>query len=319
MSKEKGFATIINKLPDKRRFRFFFFFVFISFIFWMSTKLSKEYQVAQSFDVEWSNIPKDILLDKKAVPIYLTIEASGIEILWYRLFKNRLQLSLDKVDFDSDTVFLSTNDQYIAIQQQLFNSSKLSQISPSNLPILFSRLSSKKIAVRANTDVKLRPGFLGEHDMEVLPDSVLVFGSQSILDTITSIPTILFRFSDLHQALEEELDLMPISGLQYEQKRVKLQWTVLRYSEKQLDIPIEVINLPQGVRVRLFPPAVKVTATLPLDKINTVLPSDFKMVVDYHEIIKTQASSLELLLLEQPSLVKKLTWEPKTVNYLIRK
>jgi len=66
MSKEKGFATIINKLPDKRRFRFFFFFVFISFIFWMSTKLSKEYQVAQSFDVEWSNIPKDILLDKKA-------------------------------------------------------------------------------------------------------------------------------------------------------------------------------------------------------------------------------------------------------------
>ena len=27
MSKEKGFATIINKLPDKRRFRFFFFFV----------------------------------------------------------------------------------------------------------------------------------------------------------------------------------------------------------------------------------------------------------------------------------------------------
>ena len=130
MSKEKGFATIINKLPDKRRFRFFFFFVFISFIFWMSTKLSKEYQVAQSFDVEWSNIPKDILLDKKAVPIYLTIEASGIEILWYRLFKNRLQLSLDKVDFDSDTVFLSTNDQYLAIQQQLFNSSKLSKISP---------------------------------------------------------------------------------------------------------------------------------------------------------------------------------------------
>ena len=112
---------------------------------------------------------------------------------------------------------------------------------------------------------------------------------------------------------------MPISVLQYEQKRVKLQWTVLRYSEKQLDIPIEVINLPQCVRVRLFPPAVKVTATLPLDKINTVLPSDFKMVVDYHEIIKTQASSLELLLLEQPSLVKKLTWEPKTVNYLIRK
>ena len=90
-------------------------------------------------------------------------------------------------------------------------------------------------------------------------------------------------------------------------------------SMRSLKIPVEVIHLPIGIKVKLFPPQVTLRVTLPLSLVNAVEAVDFSLVVDYNDIIESQSSSLELRLLKQPSSVKKTIWEPKTVNYLIRK
>jgi hypothetical protein len=319
MSKEKSIATVIKKLPDRRRFRFFLLFVLISFTFWVTTKLSKEYKVAQAFSVVLKDIPPGIIVDTVSEPIFLTLEASGIEILWYRLFKNQLELTLDDIKFSNTSIDLALNDQYISIQQQLLGSSKLIQISPSIYSIQYSRLGSKRIPILPHTEISLRPGYLGKEDLKVIPDSILVHGSQDILDTLSAIPTFLFRSSDVYQSVNEEINLMPLKGLQYELEQVRLDWTLLRYSEKQLEIHIEIQNLPQGVKVKLFPPMAKIRATLPLANLNATQASDFSIIVDYNEILGGQTESLELKMLRTAPSVKKVIWEPKRVNYLIRK
>jgi hypothetical protein len=43
------------------------------------------------------------------------------------------------------------------------------------------------------------------------------------------------------------------------------------------------------------------------------------LVVDYELILKNELTHLPIRLVKQPSQVKKVIWEPKTVNYLIRK
>ena len=313
-----GIEKVIKKLPNKSRFRFFLLFVLISISFWTSTKLSKEYQLVQPFFVKWTEVPKGIILTDDPVKINLTINASGIEILWYRLFKGELEVSLMDVDFSSSDIVLNFKENYFSIQEQLLNASKLIQISPSLYNLKYSRMSSKWVNIAPQTSIQLRPGYLGEEKIKVMPDSVLVHGSKSILDTIKKIQTLDFKASDVHKVIDQKIGFKSISGLKFENNQTRLYWPVLQYSEKTLKITIKIINLPSGVKIKLFPPQVSLRATLPLSLVSTLEEADFSIAVDYNDI-ENKPSVLELKLLKKPSSVKKTIWDPKSVNYLIRK
>lgn len=318
-TEEKGIEKLIKRLPNKSRFRFFFLFLFISFSFWTSTKLSKEYQLVQPFFVKWKEIPKGVILKSESVEINLTINASGIEILWYRLFNKELEVSLGELDFSFSDTVLNFEDQYFNIQQQLLNSSKLIQISPTLFPIQYSKMDSKWISIDPQINIQFRHGYLGEQEIKVIPDSVLVRGSQAILDTLRTIKTLEFNVSDVHQTIDQKIELQSLIGLQYDYNQTDLYWPVLQYSEKTLKIPIEVIHLPIGDKVKLFPPEATVRVTLPLLLVNSINPIDFSLAIDYNDILDGEPPELELKLQKQPLSVKKIIWMPKTVNYLIRR
>tara|TARA_Y100000385_G_scaffold289011_1_gene357198 strand:+ start:1378 stop:2340 length:963 start_codon:yes stop_codon:yes gene_type:complete len=314
-----GIEKVIKRLPDKSRFRLFLLFVLISFSFWTSTKLSKEYQVVQPFFVKWREVPKGIILTDDTAKINLTINASGIEILWYRLFEVELEVSLKEVDFSSSDIVLNFKENYFSIQEQLLNASKLIQISPSLYNLKYSRMSSKWVNIAPQTSIQLRPGYLGEEKIKLMPDSVLVHGPKSILDTLKKIQTLDFKASDVHKVIDQKIGFKSISGLKFENDQTRLYWPVLQYSEKTLKITIKIINLPSGEKIKLFPPQVSLRVTLPLSLVSTLEAADFSIAVDYNDIFENKPSVLELKLLKHPPSVKKTIWDPKSVNYLIRK
>ena len=113
--------------------------------------------------------------------------------------------------------------------------------------------------------------------------------------------------------------LKKIPGLKLSNREVSLKMEVSRYSEKEFTIPIKVKNLPQGVRVKLFPPAARVRVTLPLSTLSKIDVSDFSLVVDHKDILIPDLNQLDLKILKSPPSSKKIILNPKQVNYLIRK
>jgi|TARA_X000000950_G_scaffold138098_1_gene171354 hypothetical protein len=318
-NKRVGLDSLIKKLPSQGRFRFFFLFVFVSFTFWLSTKLSNTYTLEQSFPVYFTDIPKGIIPSEAPKKISASLTASGLEILLYRLIDKSITVSLQEGDFTTTLGLVSLRNQQFSIEQQLFDNTKLNQIYPENLKITFSRLAKKVVVVNPQTRIQLRAGYLSDAPIQSKPDSILVRGPQSILDTLTAIPTLFFEASDLYEPISQEVDLKSIPELQLAQEKVRLIMPVSRYSEKELLLQIEVINLPLGVRVKLFPPTAKLRATLPVELLSTVKETDFRLVVDYENLQDQESKSLKLILLKQPPGLKQLIWEPKEVNYLIRK
>jgi len=318
-TQKREIESILKKLPNKSRFRFFLLFVAISFAFWASTKLSKEYQLVQPFTLVWEEIPKGIVLNDKPSQIKVTLNASGVEILWYRLFKNKLSISLKDVDFTPEDRILNMEEHFFDIQQQLFGGTQLLQISPSLFPLQYSKMALKKLPVLTNLDINFRPGYLGEERLQITPDSVVVRGSKNILDTLVHINTEEFKLLDVHENINQQIELESIEELVFEVESIHLFWPVLPYSEKSLIIPIKVVNIPVGVKVKLFPPEANLRATLPLSLLNAVQSSDFSLVVDYENIREGHADAMELKLTKQPPSVKKVIWEPLSVNYLIRR
>lgn len=318
-NKRVGLDSLIKKLPSQGRFRFFLLFVFVSFTFWLSTKLSNIYTLEQSFTLLLTEVPEGIIPSDTSRKIKASVTASGFEILLYRLFDKSVTISLQEADFSSTLGRVSLRNQQFSIEQQLFDNTRLNQIYPENLNIVYSRLDEKRVAVVPQTQIQLRAGYLSDFPIQSKPDSILVRGPKSILDTLKGVSSMFFEATDVYEGISQEVGLKSIPELQLEQETVQLIMPVSRYSEKEFVLQVELINLPLGVRVKLFPPTAKLRATLPMALLNTVKESDFRLVVDCENLQDQESKSLKLNLLKQPPGLKQLIWEPEEVNYLIRK
>ena len=315
----KGLESFLEVLPSKRRFRFFLFFLLLSFTFWTSTKLSNTYIVEESFSIKWINIPNGIIPFSENQQMNVSISASGIEILIYRLINKSINISLSQADFSREKGLVDLRDQEFFIQKQFFENTKLNILNPLFLEFKFSRLEEKVFTVVPQIEINLRAGYLIDSSLKVTPDSILVRGPKSILDTLNSIQSESIIADDLYENFRKKVSLRSIPEIQLSESKVTVEVAVSRYTEKEFLLNVEVINLPLGTRVKLFPPKAKVRVTLPLSVLRTIKASDFSLVVDYNNIFKDAEKKLNLIMVRRPSSVKKVILEPKKVNYLIRK
>lgn len=319
LKKIEGNKRLKKRFPSKNRLHFFLFFVFISFSFWISTKLSNSYTIEQIFNIEWINIPESIVISENNKKLNTTITASGVEIILYRLFNNNLKIDLIQANFELDYLSLNLENQKFLIQQQLYSNTLLNQITPSLVKIKFSRLSEKKIPIIPKTRINLRAGYLTDSNVISKPDCIIVRGPKILLDSIYYAETITYNQEDVYKSISKKINLSPIEGVNFSKDFVDIELSVSRYSEKEFNIPIELINQPEGVKVKLFPPMTKVRATIPMSVIGNIRVSDFRLIADYNQILNGQTQKLELLIQKKPSSVKQIILEPNEVNYLIRK
>lgn len=319
LKKIEGNKRFKKRFPSKNRLHFFLFFVFISFSFWISTKLSNSYTIEQIFNIEWINIPESIVISENNKKLNTSITASGVEIILYRLFNNNLKIDLIQANFELDYLSLNLENQKFLIQQQLYSNTLLNQITPSLVKIKFSRLSEKKIPIIPKTRINLRAGYLTDSNVISKPDCIIVRGPKILLDSIYYAETIAYNQEDVYKSISKKINLSPIEGANFSKDFVDIELSVSRYSEKEFNIPIELINQPEGVKVKLFPPKTKVRATIPMSVIGNIRVSDFRLIADYNQILNGQTQKLELLIQKKPSSVKQIILEPNEVNYLIRK
>jgi hypothetical protein len=315
----KGLESFLEVLPSKGRLRFFLFFLLLSFTFWTSTKLSNTYIVEESFSIIWTNIPNGIIPSSENQQMNVSISASGIEILIYRLINKSINISLSQADFSGEKGLIDLRGQDFFIKKQFFENTKLNILNPLFLEFKFSRLEEKVFTVVPQIEINLRAGYLIDSSLKVTPDSILVRGPKSILDTLNSIQSESIIADDLYENFRKKVSLRSIPEIQLSESKVTVEVAVSRYTEKEFLLNVEVINLPLGTRVKLFPPKAKVRVTLPLSVLRTIKTSDFNLVVDYNNIFKDVEKKLDLIMIRRPSSVKKVILEPKKVNYLIRK
>ena len=319
INKGREIEVLLEKLPSKGRLRFFLLFVFVSFSFWISTKLSNTYTLEQTFSINWNDVPEGVIIYETEYKLNASIKASGIEVLFYRLFMDELNISLKEAKFSLSKGIVNIERQHFFVEQQLFNNTILNQINPVSMEFEYSNLDEKMVPILPKIEFNLRPGFLIDKPILSSPDSILIRGPKILLDSISNIETQFFSYDDIFESFSKMVKLKKKPKIQMPVNEVEINLSVSRYSEKVFILPVEVINLPKNLRVKLFPPKAKIKVTLPISILTTVKDSDFTLVVDYNEIIYDQAKELQLNIKKQPPAIKQIILEPKKVNFLIRR
>lgn len=301
----------------------FFICLLISVFIWFSIKLSKEYNTSVKHLVEYNNLPQDkVLINNPPTEVYLQVKGQGMDLFKaiIREPNQPLQINLDDVELEKsgEHTFVSEVPSVwflsqIARQSEYYE--KLVDIKPDTLLFRFEGLKYKKVPVKAKLDYKLDDQIWFRKPVTVDPDSVVVSGIISAVDTVNSVPTRKTDLGVVKEQISKRVKLKEFSSrfLDLEVDSVSITVPAEKFTESQFTIPIHA-NTPEGIELKAFPDKVTITFRVSLEDYERVESSMFRAAVNYHP---GKGQFLQVEIVRAPNFVRINEIEPKEIEYIL--
>ena len=302
----------------------FILFSFLSVIFWFMTKLSKEYDSSIKYPVSYINLPSNKLLQEKPSEyIDVRIKATGFKLISSKVSPRKLTIDASNIYGKSLTnYYLLLSQQKLSVQKQLNTGVKVAYFIKDSVHFKLGVLHQKKVVVKLISDLLFAEGFELNNSISIQPDSILLTGPKSTLDTISSVSTGLLQKKELNVSINEFLDIKefnPDSNVSAEKDKVLITASVERFTEGSVEVPIKVINIPDGKQINTFPKFVKVTYRIALSNFNKIDSSTFLIECDYGISENNNLPYLIPKLIGSSSIIKNARISPQKIDFLINK
>ena len=298
-------------------------FLLISVCIWFLNALSKNYTSVIEYTLTYTDFPAgQVLVGDSSEDLDLRVNANGYSILRYKTFRKRGPISynvanntLSRPEEDTTRAFILTRYITGQISQQLPPDLQLLEIKPDTLHFQFARKITRMVEILPDFKYQLDKQFTIKDRIILEPDSVEVTGPDLLLDTLRYVYTESSDLGDLSKDFSDKVRLRRISDLDFNRSRTNCLIELERFTEVQLSIPIEVLNLPDSIALQTFPSRVKLTCNVGLSKYDRVDGSLIKAVVDYSEITDG-TKLLDVDIQSIPVFLISSEYYPKSVEYL---
>ena len=302
----------------------FILFSFLSVIFWFMTKLSKEYDSSIKYPVSYINLPSNKLLQEKPSEyIDVRIKATGFKLISSKVSPRKLTIDASNIYGKSLTnYYLLLSQQKLSVQKQLNTGVKVAYFIKDSVHFKLGVLNQKKVIVKLISDLLFAEGFELNNSISIQPDSILLTGPKLTLDTISFVSTGLLQKKELNVSINEFLDIKefnPDSNVSAEKDKVLITASVERFTEGSVEVPIKVINIPDGKQINTFPKFVKVTYRIALSNFNKIDSSTFLIECDYGISENNNLPYLIPKLIGSSSMIKNARISPQKIDFLINK
>ena len=313
-----------NKNRNNKMYHKFLLFIILSVFFWFMTKLSKEYDSTIEYPVSYINLPEDKLLQEAPVEVIeIHVKTTGFKLISATFFPTELKIDVSNLNWKSSTdYYLLLSQQRLAIQKQMKTGVEIDFFINDSIHFNLGKLKNKKVLVKPLLDLSYATGFELNGNIITVPDSILISGPESILDTIDFVSTKLLQIKKLNNSIDQtiEIERFPSnSNVKLQQKNIKIIANVEKYTEGTLEIPFEVLNLPENNIINTFPKVVKVTYKVALSNFNKIDFTSFLIHCDYQVSQKNNLSYLIPILVEKSPMVKYVRMSPMKIDYIINK
>jgi len=299
--------------------------VAIASVFWFLNALSKIYTVEIVAPVEYVNLPNNKTLASNLPEKFeMTVRAHGFTILRRRLIflfmpfsfnvnemTNGRMLDTKKTSFTFPTRQFLTEMSY-----QLSNDIEIVSMNPDTLFFRFDEMGQKLIKVKPLVKVDLKKQFQISGEISTEPNSIVVNGPQSTLDTLQFVYTVVKEFNAVNEAIRVKAEISPVKELFYDPQSVQLVIPVEEYTEAQQSVPILLTDVPANIKVKLFPARVKVSFLVGLSRFSEIHPEDFKLAVSYSDISQG-TQRLRIKTMSAPAYLYDVKITPEEIEYLI--
>jgi len=312
---------------DDRKIVVFLICLAIATVFWFLNALNKEYTVELSFPVRYTNMPKNKVLSNSPPDHFiLKVNSYGFTILRHKLSMafsplifNVNEFTGKKMENSPNSIFGISSRQFInRIAEQVSNELQIIEIQPDSIYFEFDRIVQRQVKVKPNLTYTLKKQFFLSDDIICKPESVLVSGPESMLDTIQYVYTKYQHYNDLDKNIQRNVLLETYKNLEIDPKRIILNIPLEEFTEKQLLVPIQVENAPSDTSIKLFPDKAKVSFLIGLSSFSEITENEFVLTVPYSEILNKK-EMLDITVTSKPQHILSVSVAPERVEYLIEK
>ena len=297
-------------------------FLLISASIWLLNALSKNYTTVIEYPLVYTDFPEDkVFVGEMPGNLDLQINSHGYALLRYKMFRKPVPISFKVSAFnlsrgqDSSGAYILTRYLKDQIASQLPAELQLLQIKPDTLHFHFADLVTKMIKIKPDFIYTIDKQFTIKDNIILSPDSVEVSGPDLILDTMEFVYTERADLGELTRNYSDRVRLDKFTDLVYATSRVSCSIELERFTVLQLNVPIEVLNLPDSILLQTFPPSIKLNCKVGLSKYESIEGYPFKAQVDYEDI-KEGVAALEVSIQNLPHYLLGHEYYPKDVEFL---
>jgi len=305
------------KLDFDRKILFSFIpFVIIAFFFWTGTILTRQHLNSKNIWLELNPPESMVLLNANLVEAKLKLSGVGFSLLTAPTFNKKKPLEIpleeDEKGLSKDKVVMLLNRQIknpnIIIEEVLFPPIKINM----------APRSSKKVPVELNIEIDYDKYFGPKEKLMLIPDSIVISGPDSLIESIDRWETELVLFNKLRNTVNADIKLVELPEFVVgSDKIVKLEIPVENYTEKRLTVPIIV----QGNNSEHFissPAEIEVSILVGLSRYDLIEAEDFTAAI----FITSESQKIEknpVIILKKPDDISIQFIKPSFVDVLPKK
>lgn len=325
------FIKNIEVLSKKEKTRFnrravtFICCLFIAAVCWLLMTLSKEYMIAVSYPVEYINSPSDkVIANNLPQKIDIEIKSKGLFLLSYKFQQAqtvKIDLSGCRPLLRKNYFFLLTNSQINKITEQFASRIKVQRIVPDTIFLNFNKRVSKRVRVKTNLTLEIDKEFQQSDTVKIDPEFIEISGAAEAVSKIDHVETVPAVIKNINKPQLVTLSILYTDALKdvhLNPSKVKALINVKKYTEANIELPVDAVNLPKGFSIRTFPDKVNVTYIVAFDNYEKINASQFRAVVNYKKAAPG-SNKLKITLEKYPLDIHSIKLHPEKAEYIIKK
>ena len=234
--------------------------------------------------IQYTGKPGSIGLGGNGLPDSVMIEVrdAGSRLNSYHHEPLRLTIDLHNyIHGEKGTIHIPSDALRRSISDILQGTSRLIGITPEEIscPYFTEQEKSVPVVLRGELTPAAEYQILGAPTLNM--SRVRLFGQDKALERIDTLYTQAVTLTDISDTLETRVALDIPSHMRAETDSLTLRVITERFTEKKFTLPLHVIGVPEGYRIRLFPHEVEVSVRVGMTHFAQVQPNDIHAICTY--------------------------------------
>lgn len=257
--------------------------VVIAVILWAMLKLKDNYQTTLAFPCKIINLPLGVQLQSEIIPaIHFRVVGEGNALLLASMPWKQDTLLLKYENLFKEGWFEPNN--YLNVFQHLPMNIKVERALEDSIFLHFVANTTKKVPIISQIKITLAENYHLFSPLELMPDSISLYGDKNILANINSWKTVDYGTPKMDKMTVLEVPLEKKEGIVCEKKSIAVKVSPQAFTEIQLSLPIQVKDVPANVEVVFMPANLSPRCIIPFADYEKLKQSHFPYIISFDSL-----------------------------------
>lgn len=289
--------------------------ILASLVFWTTIKLSKDYDTIETIGISYE-LPSGVAFAQTPPnSLEARVRATGWELVNQGLNNKVRMITIDSLELrdNTDGIISIRNEVTSAFEDEGLD---VNPITNERIVIQMERVDAKRVPVVLQSRISYSRGFQSSKAPRLEPDSVILTGPISLLDSVS------FWLTDSLVAIgvEDTLKIPTLvaetnsPSMSVEPQTIDVIIESQQFTEKSIYVPVRILGATPMDSVSVFPKQVLLKVAVGLQDYETINASDFTASVSIESAKSETSAKVPVYLERRPELIRQVTIEPRTVE-----